>query len=166
MIVLLNGAFGIGKTTVARALRARVRGSAIYDPELVGIVLKRLPRWVPLAGRGTDDFQDLALWRRASVVGIRAVRALRPIVVVPMAFSRVDYLDEIRAGGRRYDADVRHFCLRAPLATVEARLAARGGVTEWQRRRAAECCAAHLERAFAEAVETEGRTADEVAAAI
>ena len=35
MIVFLNGAFGIGKTSVARQLRRQIAGSAIFDPELV-----------------------------------------------------------------------------------------------------------------------------------
>jgi len=166
MILFLNGAFGIGKSTVARLLRERLPGSAIYDPELAGMLLMRLPRWFALEGRGTDDFQDIALWRRATVAGIRAVRALRGTVIVPMAFTRVDYLHEIREGAVRSDGDVRHVCLVAPLAVVEQRLAARGGVTAWQRRRAAECCAAHGAAAFAEQIDAAGRTAEAVAEAI
>lgn len=53
-------AIGIGKTTVA----GRVSGSAIFGPERIGYVLRRLPRWIPLEGRGSDDYQDLSLWRR------------------------------------------------------------------------------------------------------
>ena len=93
MVVFLDGAFGIGKTTVARRLRALLPGSAIFDPEWVGLVLRRLPRAISLAGRGTDDFQDLPLWRRGSVLGIRAARAVRDPVIVPMAFSNRAYLE-------------------------------------------------------------------------
>jgi hypothetical protein len=166
VIVFLNGAFGIGKTSVANHLRRRLPDSAIFDPEHVGFVLQRLPRWVPLAGRGTDDFQDLPLWRRASVRGIALVRRFRGTVLVPMAFTNLAYLDELLSGARVADPCVRHFCLTAPLDVVERRLAGRGGVTAWQRRRAAECCAAHGDAAFAEHVETARRTADEVAGEI
>lgn len=167
MIVFLNGAFGIGKTTVARLLRARLPGSACYDPEWIGIALQRLPGWVPLEGRGTDDFQDLALWRRATIAGIRATRAARRTVIVPMAVSNLAHLDEIRRGVARFDPAVRHFCLVAPLPVVLHRQSVRGGghMHAWQVRRARECCAAHEDAAFAEPVDAE-QSANEIAAAI
>ena len=58
MILIINGAFGVGKTTVAALLHRALPGSMIYDPERVGSVLMRLPSWIHLRGRGTDDFQD------------------------------------------------------------------------------------------------------------
>jgi hypothetical protein len=53
MVVLINGSFGVGKSTVAGLLRDRLPGSAVYDPERVGWVLQRLPRWIRLKGSGT-----------------------------------------------------------------------------------------------------------------
>jgi broad-specificity NMP kinase len=41
MIVVINGSFGVGKTTVAKLIRRSLPGSAIYDPEWVGFVLRR-----------------------------------------------------------------------------------------------------------------------------
>lgn len=169
--MLVNGAFGIGKTTVARLLRARLPGSALYDPELLGLVLRRVPACVPLEGRGSDDFQDLALWRRGSVRGIRLVRALRRTVIVPMALSNLAYLRELTAGVARFDARVRHFCLTAPFPVVRARLEERGldpasPAGAWQLRRAAECCAAHGAPEFAEQLPTEDTRPADVAAAI
>ena len=60
MIVIINGSFGVGKTTVARLLRSALSGSVIYDPEWAGSALVRLPAWVRLQGAGTDDFQNIA----------------------------------------------------------------------------------------------------------
>jgi predicted kinase len=165
VIVLLNGAFGIGKSTVARHLRERLPGSAIFDPELVGFVLQRLPTFVPLAGRGTDDFQDLPAWRRLSVRGIRLVRRRRETVIVPMAFTNLAYLRELQDGARAVDPDVRHFCLTAPYEVVKARLASRGP-NAWVLRRAAECCLAHGRPEFEERVPTEVLPAEAVAAEI
>ena len=125
VIVFLNGSFGIGKSTVARHLRDRLPGSAIFDPELVGAVLWRLPGFVPLAGRGTDDYQDLPAWRRLSIRGIRLTRRRRDTVIVPMAFTNLAYLREFQEGARAADPDVRHFCLTAPYEVVRARLAPR-----------------------------------------
>jgi hypothetical protein len=169
MVVFLNGAFGIGKTTVARRVRRLVPGSAVFDPELVGLVLRRLPGWLELEGRGTDDFQDLAAWRRTSILGIRALRAVRRTVIVPMALSRLDYLSELRRGVERFEPEVRHFCLVAPLPVVLERLARRGGDLShpsmaWQVRRAEECCTAHRAAAYTEHIQAAERTPGQIAA--
>ena len=57
MFVLINGAFGVGKSAVAQELRALLPGSIIYDPEPVGVALQRFVRPRP------SDFQDLPSWR-------------------------------------------------------------------------------------------------------
>jgi predicted kinase len=163
VIVLLNGAFGIGKTTVARRLRRKLPRSAIFDPELVGVLLHQLP-----TGRRASDFQDLPAWRRLTVGGVRASRLLHRTVIVPMAFTRVDYLDEVRDGVRRADPDVRHFCLTAPIEVVRARLIDRGADPDsarhaWQFRRAAECCAVHSQAEYAEHVPAADRGPDAIA---
>ena len=43
MYVLINGAFGIGKSAVARELRTLLPGSVIFDPEWPGYALRRVP---------------------------------------------------------------------------------------------------------------------------
>ena len=75
MILLINGAFGIGKTTVSRLLKRQIDGSRLYDPEWAGSVLMRLP-FIKLEGAGTDDFQDINLWRKSVVRGTKLFRAL------------------------------------------------------------------------------------------
>jgi predicted kinase len=163
--VVVNGAFGIGKTTVARELRARLPGSVIFDPEKIGFVLRRLP------GYRRSDYQHLRAWRVLTVLGARLAGWLAPVVIVPMAFSEPDYLAEIRSGIARPQRPVLHFCLTAPLEVVRARLAARGEPAEddrwsWVHRRAAECCREHAKPEFAIHVPTEGLSPGEVAAAI
>jgi gluconate kinase len=165
MVILINGAFGIGKTTVARRLSRRIPGSVIFDPERAGFVLQRLRR---ISGRPVEDFQDLRSWRRLSVLGVRAAAALRPHVIVPMAFSNLSYLREVRDGIARFEPRVLHFCLVAPFSIVQERLRRREGWRSaddraWQVRRAAECCAAHDGPGFEERVPAGDRTAEEVA---
>lgn len=139
VIVFLNGAFGIGKTTVARALVKRLPRAVLFDPEPIGVVLQRIRR--------VDDFQDLALWRHLTILGIRIARLFARTVVVPMAFSNPVYLQEIRNG---LSGDVRHFCLVAPVDNVLARLRRRrGDAGAWEERRAHECCAVHGRPEFA-----------------
>src|SRR5690606_28704051 len=120
MYVLLNGSFGIGKTTVARQLRARLPGAVIFDPEWIGLVLQRLP------GGRVEDFQDLPRWRRLTVLGARLAGVLGSPVIIPMTFSEPAYLHEVRTGLARTGRSVRHYCLTAPLDVVRGRLAARG----------------------------------------
>lgn len=140
VILFVNGAFGIGKTTVARLLVKRLPKAVLFDPEPIGIALQRIAR--------VDDFQDLRAWRRLTIAGLRVARWLRPNVVVPMAFSNLEYLNEIRNAASRFDDRVLHVCLVAPLEIVQNRLRQRGA-EEWCFRRAGECCVAHESARFA-----------------
>jgi len=167
MVVFVNGAFGVGKTAVSRLIVRGLPGAVLYDPEPVGVLLQKFRAF---ARRPVEDFQDLPAWRRATVRGIRLARALRQVVVVPMAFSNPAYLREVREGVRRFDGEVLHFCLVAPLPVVLERLARRSLGTpadmEWQRTRAAECCAAHEGEEFREQIPTGGIDASQVAARV
>ena len=163
--MLLNGAFGIGKTVVARALVARLPDSFLFDPEKIGRVLQHGGR---LAGRAVGDFQDLPSWRRLTVLALRTARAFRSNIVVPMTFSNAFYLGEIRQGISRFEAQVFHFCLVAPVEVVHARLRERGSDPNgrdgaWQFRRATECCVVHGQPIFAEQISAVGRGPEEIA---
>lgn len=165
MVILINGAFGIGKTTTARSLKCKLPGSVIFDPELIGLALQRSRR---MLGRPVDDFQDLPSWRRLFVLGVRAAAAIRQNVIVPMAFSNLSYLHEVREGLARFAPEVRHFCLVAPVDVVNERIRLRGGGSndrdlQWQYRRAAECCAVHSNAEFAEQIAVGDKTADQIA---
>ena len=169
MIVMINGSFGIGKTTTAHLLHKLLPGSVIYDPEWVGYVLRRLPNWIPLKGSDTDDYQDMDLWRRSAVIGTHLFRVFASgTVIVPMAFSHYAYFNEIVTGIKRFEPEFRVFCLRASEATIRERLLGRGtSVTStesaWITRRVRECVAAHNDSHFGEFVDTENRPAQEVA---
>ena len=163
MFVLINGAFGVGKTSVARELRRRVPGSVIYDPEPIGVVLQRVRL------RRVSDFQHLAAWRRVTVAAARTLAAVRAPVIIPMTFTEIAYLEEVRAGLARSGRPVLHFCLTAPLEVVRDRLARRGEPHgdprwAWVHRRAEECCAAHQGASFATHVSTDRRPPSGVAA--
>lgn len=165
MVIFVNGSFGVGKTSVARLLVERLPRSALFDPEPLGIVLMRITAPWP-SSAPIDDFQDLRVWRSTSIRLIRALRRLRETIVVPMAFSNVDYLDEFLTSLRQRDRETFHFCLTAPVDTIRARLAAREprrGPTAWMLRRAAECCAAHQRPEFAEHIATQDRSPQVIA---
>lgn len=126
MIIMLNGAFGVGKTTTAKQLAAELPNAMIYDPEIIGFFIKRLYKVVPL-GKDTGDYQDLAIWRKLTVITAWLLRLRsRRTLIVPMTLAWPIYFREISSGLRRVDPDLHHFCLTAPLPTIEQRLLARG----------------------------------------
>jgi hypothetical protein len=163
VILLLNGAFGIGKTSVARALIARLPGALLFDPEIIGIILQRSAR---LFGYHVEDFQDLRAWRRLTIAGLRLARLWSATIVVPMAFSNPVYLAEIRRAIESFEPQLFHFCLVAPTEIVHARLKRRGADPDkqmWEFRRASECCAAHVSDVFATLINAVDRTPEELA---
>jgi hypothetical protein len=168
MIIMINGSFGVGKTTVAKLLRDSLPGSVIYDPEWCGFVLMRLPGWVKLKGSGADDFQHVELWRKSAVAGVRLFRLFASgAVIVPMTFSHRAYFDEVVLSLKRLDPEFRVFCLKASLPTVRRRLVERrteieGAGSEWIARRIVECAEAHRDPHFGEPIETEVHSAREV----
>lgn len=161
MIVLINGSFGVGKTTAGRLLRRRMPGSVLFNPEWTGSVLMRLP--LPLDGSGTDDFQDIAVWRRSVIAGARLFRAVAETVIIPMTFARKDYFDEVVSGVGAVDK-LRAFCLKADHGEIVSRLRLRGdGRNEWALRKAQICVEAHRSGGFGEPVDTAGKPAEAVA---
>ena len=162
MILLLNGAFGVGKTTVARALRARLPDCVLFDPEPIGIALQRLTN---LSGRRVEDFQDLKLWRTLTVAGLHVARWRSRSVVVPMAISNPAYWSELKFGISRFEREVVAVCLVAPKAVVHARLRQRGADpvrNGWEFRRSSECCDAHITGAFGQRVDAAERSPEEI----
>jgi broad-specificity NMP kinase len=172
MIVLINGSFGVGKTTIAKLLRRRLPGSVIYDPEWAGVALMRSAKWISYQGSGTDDFQDIHLWRRLTIAGSKLSRRLfSGPVIVPMTFTDRVYFDEVLSGLNQVDPDVKVFCLQATLSTIKQRLAQRGTdndarAANWVARRIMDCAEAHRDPHFGEPVETDYRPPNEIAADI
>jgi hypothetical protein len=163
LILLLNGAFGIGKSTVARAFLAQVPNGILFDPEIIGIALQQLTR---LSGHGVEDFQDLRLWRSLTVAGLKLARWKSSCIVVPMAISNPAYLAELQLGIRRFEPRCCHTCLVAPKSIVHDRLRERGADpirNSWEFRRASECCEAHASDTFAQHIDVASRNPDEIA---
>ena len=153
IFVLLNGSFGIGKTTTAKLLLRAVPGAAISDPEHVGYMLRRLPAFALGLRRQPADYQDMVLWRRLIVTQARWVRRRCDVVIIPMAFTNRDYRVGFE-GALTATAPVTRLCLVAPLDVVRSRLQRRAlneerqGLTEFELRRSEECVVAHSDPFF------------------
>ncbi len=169
MVILINGAFGVGKTTVAGLLVAKIPKSILFDPEVIGFVLQRLCKFIPFSGHGTDDFQDIPLWRNLTALTALALDKITSrTVIVPMTFSNLEYLNRIRSKLLSKDITVRHFCLTASVETVYERLKIRGVDSSspegmWIYPRAAKCCEIHRASEFGEHIDTNKRLPGEIA---
>lgn len=139
MIIMLNGTFGVGKTTTATALAQRVPGAHLFDPEDVGQFARYLTTGLRRGDEDTDDFQNIRMWPPLTVFTAQQLYQgyARPLIV-PMTLVQPAVLEPIRAGFGTI-APVYHFCLVAPLATIQQRLAARGhGPGSWPWRKTTE----------------------------
>ncbi len=159
-VVLINGAFGVGKSSVARIFRNRVKGSRLYDPERIGYVLRRLPRWFPGSTAMLDDYRESRLWRALTVHAIRVCAVVARPLIVPMSLD-LGLLDVLRSALTASGCRVVHVCLVAPETTVHARLATRGvsptsSEGEWVYPRASAACRDHsASDAFAHRIDTD-----------
>ena len=94
MLVWINGTFGVGKTTTARALHERA-GWPVFDPEHVGYLVGG-----HLRDHEFDDFQDLAPWRRLVPVVANELFEFRgqPTLVAVQSVLRVSSRKRVPPG--------------------------------------------------------------------
>ncbi|MGD9892509.1 MAG: AAA family ATPase [Dehalococcoidia bacterium] len=163
MILLLNGTFGVGKTTVAGLIGGQLPATSVYDPEMIGFVLRRVLSPV----RQAADYQDLQLWRRATIWGAWAMRRRRHLIV-PMTLWRRGYFAEITAGLRRIDAGLLCIRLTASEESIRQRIMASddAAARAWRLGHLASGVRAMTDPAFGIEISTEGRTAADVADAV
>ncbi|WP_255604518.1 AAA family ATPase [Oscillochloris sp. ZM17-4] len=162
---MLNGPFGVGKTTAAQALCAAIPDAMLYDPEIVGTALRSFTAGILPPEEQTDDFQDIALWPTLTVqIAEQLMRQYRRHLIVPMTIAHPGYFATITSGLRALTDHFAHVCLLAPLDTIQARLRQRGddgGSWGWQR------TITYLPRLaeprFAQHVQTEDRSPQQVA---
>ena len=165
-IVLINGPFGIGKSTTANLVVEQLPSSMLFDPEVIGAFLHRLVGPEAMAG----DYQDLQLWRHLVVdVAHRLHTDCNRDLIVPMSLWRYEYFREITDGFKKSGSEVVCFRLTCTPSTLTSRILGRrdeDGGHAW--------CLDHLESGLAAAndprfgieIETQGRTPIEVADAI
>jgi hypothetical protein len=165
MIIWLNGAFGAGKSSVARRIIALRPGATLFDPEQIGFLLRRL-----LPGAGGDDFQDLPLWRELTVrlLGEAETASAGP-VIVPMTLVEPGYFEEIVGRLRAKGVELRHFTLSVSAETLRRRLWRRldwPASKRWALARVDPCVGALAGEMFAEHIDAEGRSIAEIAEAV
>lgn len=165
VIVWLNGAFGVGKTSTAARLSPLLGDARSYDPERLGWLLQHT---IGRMQRG--DFQHLASWRCGTTLLVRLAARRHRTVIVPMTVLRPDYLDELLGRLRDAGHDVRHVTLDATPPVLRTRIAGDEvdpAATRWRREHIDVYAEVRHELAARGAtVDTSGRSPDQVAAAV
>jgi hypothetical protein len=118
VIVWLNGAFGVGKTTTARELVARSAGLRTFDPEWVGYMLAH-----NLSDHEVTDFQHYPSWRKlVPVVADEVLRHTGQDLVAVQSVLVEDYWRELHDGLTRLGHEVFHVVLDADRNSLHARI--------------------------------------------
>lgn len=162
---MINGAFGVGKTSVATGLIKKIPNSMLFDPEEVGFMLRNIiPKEIKATGEDTGDFQDLDLWKKLTVtVAGDLVHKYGVNLVVPMTIYNKEYFDYIYNGFMEIHKNTHHFCLSASLDTIHKRLEKRGEVKgSWPFQQTTKCLKSFNENNFSEYIDTELYTVDEI----
>ncbi|GAE34022.1 AAA family ATPase [Halalkalibacter akibai] len=169
MIIMINGAFGVGKTTIANELQKKIANTMIFDPEEVGFMLRNIvPEEIKRLEANTGDFQDLRLWKELTVeVAARMVNTYNTNLVIPMTIRKPEYLRYIQNGFKKIDKETYHFCLTASEGTIYKRLRNRGETEgNWCFQQTEKCLTAFKSFDFGEYIDTDGVSISTIVAAI
>jgi hypothetical protein len=161
-VVWINGAFGVGKSTVASELAATWPNPIVFDPEVVGAWL---PQILPAELRA-EAFQDSPLWRRLIVEIAAGLAVEGRRLIVPMTLVVPGYFDEIVGGLRDRGIRVDHETLRAAGETIRAQLRARPDSTPWAFEQVGRCVAGLVGPRFGTYLDADRVTPVDLAAAI
>lgn len=122
MIIWLNGAYGVGKTTCASELSRRLVSSFVYDPENAGYFIRRnIPKELQ-----KDNFQDHKQWRDFNYEMLKYISSeYTGTIIVPMAIINRQYYEEIIQRLTDDGILVKHYILTAEKSTIQKRLNSR-----------------------------------------
>ena len=123
MVIWISGAYGVGKSTLAEALKNRMESAVIFDAEAVGNAVRDNYPDKPYG----LIFEDYPLWCDFCFLLIRDIcSTCIKDILVPMTLVRqssyVDIIERLRADG----ITVKFIILEAAHRTVHDRILARG----------------------------------------
>ena len=90
MIILINGPFGVGKTSVATLLNENLENYIIFDPEKIGSMLRNIvTEDIQYQKEKTDDFQDIILWKELTVlIAAKLMATYNTNLIIPMTIYK------------------------------------------------------------------------------
>jgi predicted AAA+ superfamily ATPase len=75
LIVIINGPYGVGKTSVAENLIKKIPSSILFDTEEIGFLLDKLIRSEIRKEFEKGDWKELELWKKLVVdIGISLIK--------------------------------------------------------------------------------------------
>lgn len=163
---MINGAFGVGKTSVSKKLIDKIPNSMIYDPEEVGFMLRNIiTDNIKTEKELTDDFQDLDIWRKLVVqIAGELIIKYKKNLIVPMTIRKKEYFNYIYNGFESLDGQVYHYCLMAPLDEIHKRLLNRGEeIGSWVYKQGRKCVESFEDSIFKHHINTMNKSIDDVA---
>ena len=123
MIIWLSGAYGVGKSTLAEALKDRIENALIFDAEGVGNAVRDS---YPDAPYGYI-FEDYPLWSEFCCRLLAYINETFPRhFLVPLTLLRPGSYENIILRLRRAGIDTRLVILEAERETIHDRILARG----------------------------------------
>ena len=162
MIYWLNGAYGVGKSTVAEALRPLLRNAHIFDPELVGNgVRDNYPEAL-----FRETFEEYPVWLEANYRLLKDLyERYEGDIIAPMTLLREGSYAAILQRLSDDGVPVRYVFLDADEATLKHRMIDTGRELpdSWCVRHIPDCLAAQVRDTHAVHIGTVGRTPDEIA---
>lgn len=165
MIYWLNGAYGVGKTTVAEALKPRLRNAHIFDSELIGDGIR--DNYPELLFRET--FEEYPAWLEACYQLLKDLhRRYDGDVIAPMTLLRETSYAAILQRLQEDGVPVRYIFLDADEATLRHRMidTGREEPDSWCVGHIHDCLAAQAADTHAIHIDTVGRAPDDIAAEI
>lgn len=117
-MIWINGTFGVGKTTAAKALVEARPALRLFDPEAVGYMLMH-----SLKDQTFSDFQDLPAWRALVPATAHEIRRQTgQHLVTVQTVLRQDYWADLKASFSELDDQVIHVVLDADEANLRSRI--------------------------------------------
>lgn len=164
MIIWINGAYGVGKSTTAEALHKRIADSFIFDPEMIGNCVREAKP----GSLWRDDFQDYPSWRQMTYLLLKELYELYPgTVIVPMTILNPGYCSEVIGCLRNNGIQVSHFILEATPEVIGERILLRGEDKAcWCYRQIPRCVAALRNDIFGIRINTEHKGVDAIVSEI
>ena len=120
MIIWLNGAFGVGKTTTAQMLATMRPASRVFDAETVGYLLMQA-----LTDYRFSDFQQLPPWRTlVPIIASEISRFTGQDLLATQTVLNETYWTELQQGFSQHSLEVFHVVLHARAEALAQRIRA------------------------------------------